>query len=206
MINGWVLCARARHTFRTLVAVFALGFVEFLVGSSSHLIDSETRTFAIPWAVVLPVATATMIGVGTRSAVGDLEGTAIRSLPGLRVAHLTINLMVASLATAVGSARIVFDPNSQLSGPAALRNLLVFTGLSLISAALLGSSWAWPLPLSLAIASTTVGTAAGAPQWWAVPIRPDGDPLAAALSAAVLAAGVAMVVARGTREPSAEQD
>lgn len=206
MSSGWWLFARARHSLRTVVAITALTCVELLVGSSSHQINGENQTLLIPWVVVLPVVAATFIGVGTRSAVSDLEGTSTRSLAGLRAVHLTVVLGAAVLATAIGSAELVADPGSELSGTAAVRNLITFAGLSLISVALLGSSLAWPLPLTLAIAATTVGSSSGVPHWWALPIRPDSDVLAAVIAAAVLTGGFTLVIAGGTREPPAERD
>ena len=206
MSSGWWLLARARHSSRTLVAITALACVEFAVGSSSHEILGENRTLSIPWAVVLPAVAAVVVGVGTRSAVLDLENTTLRSLPGLRAAHLGLLVGVAIVTTAIGSSRLDPRLTSDLSGPGAIRNLAAFTGISLASAALLGSSLAWPVPLALAIAATTVGATGGLPHWWALPIRPDGDAVAGLAAVTLLALGSAAVVVCGTREPSAEAE
>ena len=206
MSSGWWLGARARHSVRAIVAILALAAAEFILGGSAHQIDGENNTLTIPWAVVIPVAAAAVIGVSTRSAARDQEITTARSLPELRALHLGALLALAVAATAVGSFRLVPSFPTDLSGPAAVRNLVAFTGLSLASAALLGSSLAWPVPLTLAIAATTVGASGGTPRWWALPIHPDADPLAAALSVTLLVIGAGLVIRRGPREPAAERD
>jgi len=200
--RGWVLVARARHTGRSVVALILFGLAEALLGSASLQLLGPSITLSVPWAVLMPAASAAVIGVGTRSAAGELEATTARPLPALRGAHLAVLLVVGAAATAMGSAGLT----GLVTGPAALRNFLGLTGLAVGAAAVLGSGVSWTAPLAMATASATVGAAAGVPRPWAWPIHDDGDPIAAAAAVALLLLGVVLVLATGSREPRSEAD
>lgn len=202
-VAWWWLFARARHTGAVAAGLFLLGAVEYLFGSASLHLLGQNATLSVPWAILTPVAAAATIGVTTRSAATDLEATADRSLPALRVTHLTALIALGLVTTDVGSSTLAGD----LSGPAAVRNFIGFTGLALISAVLLGASLAWPLPLALAIAAVSVGAPAGnPPRAWAWPIHSNDDATPFATALALFVLGAIALAVLGTREPRAEQD
>jgi len=200
--GGWWLLARARHTTRAVAALVVLAVLEAIVGSASLDLLGQNITLAIPWAVIIPVAAAAVIGIGTRSAVGDTEATTTRSLPSLRAAHLAVVAAVGLVTTAVGGSGLT----GPISGPAALRNYLGFTGLALLSASVVGSSLAWPLPVALAVASTTVGADQGVRHGWAWPIHDNGDPTSFLVAVAILLVRAGLFVLGGDRNPRTERD
>lgn len=199
MNSGWWLLARARRTTSAILIIIMLGLLEWILGSASVKL-SHDNSLSVPWAVIIPIAAATVVGTASRSAVTQLELGTTRSLHTLRAAHLALILAVTIAATALGSAGLAGD----ISAPAAIRNLLGFTGLALLAAALLGANLAWTAPVALGLAALTAGAAGGKPYAWAWPIHYNNDSAAALTAAFLFILGALALVYRGAREPAAE--
>ena len=198
----WQL-ARARHTAATVGVLVVLGILEYALGDASVHLFGQDVSLSVPWAVLVPAVTAAVIGVRVHSATADLEGGTARSLPALRAGHLLVVLTVGLLTTAAGSAHLQSAP---ITGPAAVRNYVGLTGLALMSAAVLGSSLAWPAPVAFALAAATVGADHGAARTWALPIHPDKDSYALLAAVVTLGVGAALIALRGPRDSRTEQD
>lgn len=196
MTHGWWLFARSRRTLSAVLIITGLGLVERLLGAASLKL-SHDNSLSIPWTVITPAIAATVIGASTRSVMGRLEQRTVRSLAGLRATHLTAMLLIAVIVTTVSSTALAGD----ISAPAALRNLIGFTGLALISATILGGNLAWPLPIGVALATLTAGASQGRPRTWAWPIHHNQDASALLVATLLLVLGGALVISYGTREP-----
>jgi len=133
------------------------------------------------------LAAAAVIGTGTFSPLADLEATASRVLPPLRLGHVggLLGLMAPGLL-AVGGA---------LDG-ALVRDLAGFTGLALLTARLAGSAVSWIVPLGYGALAMLVG----AGQRWAWPIAEARDREAMLIAGALLALGLVAIAWSGARE------
>lgn len=145
MIGLW-LFARTRRTVTAVLLLLSLGLLERIVGSASLQL-SDNSSLSVPWAVVVPLLAATVIGTSTSSRAAQWELTSARHQAVLRLGHATALFLLAAAATAWGS-----DPlTGPVTTPAALRNLAGFTGLALIAAIAVGGNLAWTLPVVVAL-------------------------------------------------------
>jgi hypothetical protein len=155
----------------------------------------------------LPVAAAVIIGASTGSPFRDVEDTARRWLPALRMPHLIglLALAVAALALATAAWHV---PHMQWS---LVRNVILFTGLALLGARLVGPGLGWLLPLGygfLAFLATLL--AAGQPghqlRWgesgvaWAWSLHAGTDEVSALVASLLLAGGLGLIAWRGARD------
>jgi len=159
-------------------------------------------------ALQLPLVCEALAGAAiaacAASPFGEPERVAGRKLPVLRLAStlLLVAVAVAALAAAGSGAR--------LSGGTldVLRNVTGIAGLGLLCGALLGAGLAWAGPTAFLVA----GVYALYTQWhgpavttpWIWPARPQDDVGAALCAGFVFLSGLAVVMARGARDPSAE--
>lgn len=137
--------------------------------------------------VIVPsLAAASVIGSMTSSPLADLEATASRALPPLRLVHLGGLLGLAALGfLAIGGA----------SDGVLVRDLAGFTGLALLTARLAGSAAAWIVPLGYGALAALVGPS---PRW-AWPVQTATNREAAVIAAVLLALGLGAVAWSGAR-------
>ncbi len=127
-------------------------------------------TFSRQIPLTLEAGAAAVIGVTTRSPFGEPERATGRWLPFLRLAASVALASAAVGALAAGSV------SAHLAGGAVgmLRDVAGFTGIALLTAALLGGALAWVGP----IAYLTVSLPALSAGWttpWIWPARPPHD-------------------------------
>jgi hypothetical protein len=140
-------------------------------------------------------AAAAVIAVTTYGPFGDTERAAGRWLPWLRLSTTLVLTALAVGALAAGAAAGHL-PGGTL---AVLRNVGGMTGIGLLAAAGFGGAFGWTGPLAYLIVSE--GAFAGA--WttpWDWPTRPPHDLGGALCAASAFAAGLAVVVIRGSRD------
>jgi len=130
---------------------------------------------------------AAIIGAGTSSPLADLEATASRVLPPLRLGHLggLLGLMALGLLAVGGG----------LDG-ALVRDLAGFTGLALLTARFAGSAASWTVPFGYGALAILVG----AGQRWAWPSAEATDREAVLIAGALLILGVGVIAWSGARE------
>ena len=133
------------------------------------------------------LAAAAVIGTGTSSPLADLEATASRVLPPLRLGHLggLLGLMALGLLAVGGG----------LDG-ALVRDLAGFTGLALLTARFAGSAASWTVPFGYGALAILVG----AGQRWAWPSAEATDREAVLIAGALLILGVGVIAWSGARE------
>jgi hypothetical protein len=195
----WWLFARSRGTAGTASALTVI----CIAGAAlRHVVFTlpDASGFGVPWVTILPLLSACAIGISTRSPMNELEGTAARSLRGLRCAHAGTLVAIA----AVLAVPVTVTLPAPASAPAALRNLMGLTGLALLCGRLLGGRLAWILPTVYTLAALTAGATGGVPHPWAWVLGPDHDEQSLAWAAAFAIAGAAALVQGPTREPAGE--
>lgn len=195
----WLLFARSRSTTATVAALAVIGAVGTVL---RHVVFTlpDASGFGVPWVTLLPLLSGCAIGIGARSPMNELEGTAARSLRGLRCAHAGALAVVAVVLVGPVSATLP----APASSPAALRSLAGLTGLALLCGRLLGGRLAWILPTAYTLSALTGGAPNGTPRPWAWILAPDHDAWGLACAAACAVAGAAALLHGPTRESPGE--
>jgi hypothetical protein len=144
-------------------------------------------------------AAAAVIGVVSRSPLGEPERATGRWLPLLRLGAATALTAVAFGVLAAGSAARTWT-TGYLALP---RDLAGMTGIALLAAALAGGGLSWVGPLAFwMVAAYAVGAAWATPWIW--PGRPPQDRGAALCAALVFAVGAVVITVRGARDSAHE--
>lgn len=162
----------------------------------------------VPMLVMGTLAAACAVGVGARSPFVELERTAARSLPALRLGHL-VGLLLCAVALLV-SVLLAFEldgarPPEPL--PALVRNLAGLAGLAFITARLLGAGLSWTTPFVYAFAVLMEGEGPGVEaKWWALPLFSGTDGLSWMISLSMLAIGLGLICLSGERESAEEPE
>jgi hypothetical protein len=145
--------------------------------------------------MLITIAAAAVIAAGTRTPFGEPEHSAGSPLPVLRLTHLlTLTATaIAALALAAGTADYA-DTTGAL-----LRNLAGFTGIALLTAALLGAHLAWTTTLGYVIyccGQLDVQVT----NLWTWPTQPFGSHTATLIALTLLTAGLTAVTFTGARD------
>jgi hypothetical protein len=183
-----------RNTAFTL-GVLALQLLGLLIGKTQLQLH-EDSAFAVPWVVLLPSASAIVIGLAAGSAATDLERQAARRLGVLRLCSCLSLVVLAAIGAAI--------LGSRTAGPygtvAAVRNSIGTCGLALLAAATLGSRFSWILPVAWTALAMTLSGEGLQDRYLAWPVAPDHAPHALGVAMLLGVAGLAAVAAVGTRE------
>jgi hypothetical protein len=189
------LHAASRRVPNCLLVLAFLGVVLRIV---SHWTPSS-GVYAQQIPLIIETAAAATVGLTTRSSFGEPERATGRRLPYLRLGTVFALTAVAYCALAAGSVGgHLYDGSLGL-----LRNVTGLTGLALLTAAILGGSLSWTLPMGYLVLSTY----AIAENWatpWVWPARPPHDRGAAICAALTLAAGLTVITVRGARDSASE--
>jgi hypothetical protein len=159
---------------------------------------------ALQLPLIFETVCAAAVTACAASPFGEPERVAGRLLPPLRLATaLTLTALAVGALAAAGA-------SEHLSGGTleVLRNVTGITGLDLVCAAAVGVALAWAGPTAYLL----VGVYALYTQWhgpalttpWVWPARPPHDVGAALCAGFVAVAGLAIVTARGARDPAGE--
>jgi hypothetical protein len=155
----------------------------------------------------LPVAAAVIIGASTGSPFRDVEDAARHWLPALRLPHLVALVLLAAGALAlITAAWHVSDIQWAL-----VRTLILFAGLALLGARLVGPGLGWLLPVGYSFLSFLATLlAAGQPhhqlRWaksdvpWAWSLHAGKEHEAALVASLVLVVGLGIVAQWGARD------
>jgi len=183
---------------RVLTCLLVLAACAVALRTALHWLP-RSGVYARQIPLTIEAGAAAVIGVTTRSPFGEPERATGRWLPWLRLAASVALTGIAVGTLAAGAAA------AHLAGGAAglARDLAGFTGIALLTAAVLGGGLAWVGPI--AYLAVTLPALAG--NWttpWIWPARPPHDRGAAICAALVFAAGVAVITVRGARDRSRE--
>jgi hypothetical protein len=159
---------------------------------------------ALQLPLIFETGCAAVITLVTASPLGEPERVTGRRLPLLRLSTtLALTALAFGALAAVAAGAHLAGGNAEV-----LRNLAGITGIGLLCAAALGGALAWAGPLAYMVAGA-YGLYAdwhGPPLTtpWLWPARPAHDAGAALCAGLVWAAGVAVITARGARDPAGE--
>ncbi|MFF8386768.1 hypothetical protein [Streptomyces kanasensis] len=155
-----------------------------------HLVD-----YSVPLAAVVPVVHAVVLATTLYSPMADLEETAAQPMRLLRTAHMAATLLYAALLAALP---LVAGASAGMTG-AAVRNVVGYLGLAMLSARFFGSGLAWLLPLGMFGPTLLLGVGwDNTPETWAWSIHGPASGSAAVIAAVLGAAGL---VAAATGSP-----
>ena len=171
-----------------------------------------------------PLFVACLIGACAGSPFGEPERTAALPLPTLRLGHLVGLIVMAIGCLLVANAAFPwFEPpveeitwwratNAGEVAQALGRNVLVFTGIALLGARLLGAGLAWVGPLGYGMLSLVVLMLAREDDAgellvpaWALPVLPGADGSAMLAAAGLLLAGLAAVARSGASDARGDE-
>lgn len=183
------LYVKSRRLGRSVALLLVLGVIAWVWGKYQLNLPSlrSSETVLVPVILVVPVACAVVVGLSTRSWMGDLERAAPRRLAPWRFAHAVVLLFiaVALLAPAMDSGYAAYG------SAAALRNILGYAGLAFLCAAVVGGELSWMLPLAYALPLPLLGVDAyGDPEAWAWSLQPVSSASSWVWALALIVAGV----------------
>jgi hypothetical protein len=185
----------------------------------------DDQPFAQAAALTLaPLLMACLVGAAAASPFGEPERTAALPLPALRLGHLVGLVLLAVACLFLANAAFTwFEPpveelskwmaTSELEVAQVLgRNLLVFTGVALLGARLLGAGLAWIGPLGYGMLSLVVLMLARANDAgelvlpaWAVPVLPGGEGAAFLAAVVLVVIGLASVARSGASDAQGDE-
>ena len=160
---------------------------------------------------LLPVATASAIGVSLWSPFGETERSAGTWLPLGRALHLVSMLAMALLVNAVALATWVPDGDATPWGAYLLRHKLLLVGVVLLATLAIDSRLSWIAPALAAMPGLVIGYIRVAQAQsegrevaffhdaWHPMLRQDGDLVAMLVAVGLFATGVVAVIRRGER-------
>jgi hypothetical protein len=201
------LYLRSRQVERAVALLLALSTATFLWRrlSDGNPLNSDLMITG------LPIAAAVIIGASTGSPFRDVEDAASRWLPALRVPHLIGLVLVASSALALTTAAWqVSDMQWAL-----VRNVVLFTGLGLLGARVLGTGLGWLLPVAYGFLTFMAvllnsGQSGHQLRWaksgvrWAWTLHAGKEHEATIVASVALLVGLGIVVVWGARDSLAE--
>jgi hypothetical protein len=191
-MRRFALYLRSRRVGQALGGILLVAFMVGLL-----LAAGDGRSMAALVAVLPPAGMAAIIGLSAATPFGPLERSMSFPLAVLRLGHLGGLVLVAALT--LGAATLGTPAPLEWVG-AVVRNLLGYAGLALLVATLLAPAYSWSLPVAYAIAVLAFGDE----RLWAWPLRPATHQPAAALSFALLVAGLGLMALWGPADAAAE--
>lgn len=199
-----VLYARSRQITGAVAGLVVLGIVALLWGRYQlHLLNLRSNKAAlVPVILVVPLASAAVIGASTRTWMHELEDTAAVRLWLWRLGHIVVLLAVAVLALTPA----MLNGTPQFGSAAAFRNLLGYLGLTLITVPVAGAALSWVLPAAYAI-QVALFAATASPAFhasWAWPLRPATSGISWVWAVGLACLGLIVFVRFGSRTLGAD--
>lgn len=155
----------------------------------------------VPMRVFVPMAAALIIGVATHGPFGEVERSASRPLPPIRLGYF-LGLLLWGAATLALLAMTWEGDTLQVF----LRNMAGFAGLGFLTAPVTGGRLSWAVPFTYGILAFWIGVLSTPVQWWAWPMQPVDNNLAAGIAVGLLAVGLAVASIFGARDTAGEAE
>ncbi len=196
-----LLYVRSRHSARAVAGLAVLLVATWLW---RHLSDGGAFNVAL-MITTLPLFGAAIVGASTGSAFGESEKTASYWLPILRVPHLAGLVVLAAAGLVVATTGWHGATIQWLL----VRNLILFTGLALLTARVLGSGLAWVAAVGYGIAAMltvpsdhipTFAQQASQVTRWAWSLHAATDREAAVIATILLLMGLGIVGSAGAHD------
>jgi hypothetical protein len=178
----------SRQTLRALIMLAATAAVL----RATQPVTKEPGVFPELTLMLLTLAGAAIIATATRNPFGETEHTSSSPLAALRLIHVAILTATATATVAAAG----WTASYGISAPGIVRNLAGFTGIALLTAAVLGAHLAWTVPLGYVMYCGAELDAQGY-SLWSWPILPASNHTAAAIAVSLLIAGVSTATITG---------
>jgi hypothetical protein len=185
--------ALSHHLPAVLIATVGLSGGAAAWGSMTISLPSgnEAGVGSVPLWVYLPIPIAAMVSGSIRSSMDQFEETAAGILARVKVVHAICGLVIS--VAILGGCMAASGPAGIAA--AAVRNLIFWTGLALVSGRVFGWSLSWVLPTFAAFPFDWFGLEVAGPQSWAWPMQPASDSASWLATIVVLVTGVAFLIA-----------
>ncbi|MBB5075396.1 hypothetical protein [Nonomuraea endophytica] len=192
-VTALVWLVRTRHLVPLWAALLCLCATVAIWGRNLLLLPGDQAT--LPLAILAPVPYACVTALAVRSSMMDAERVAARKVHVIDLACVALTSVIALLSAVAG---LLLSDTAQLI-PLVLRNIVFWTGVACLSAALLGRSLGWVLPVVLLVPlyESGRGGRGGLVPWWAIARQPEASTWAWAATAIVLALGLAALLEAG---------
>lgn len=198
-MSGLVLFARSRRWPLCLAVIAIAGLTIAACGPLSYTLN-PVGGYRVAAASQVPVIAALAIQGALASPVPRQEQQAARALWPARLLHIVALTAIAAAVAGVAALAIqppdgvLLNAGSPLGPLALVRNVLAFTGASLLGAALVGPSLGWLVPLAWAILPAVALTGANADPTGLLKLatRPDSAPLPLATAAFIWVIGTVL--------------
>ena len=182
------LFLRSRRVDLSLLCLVGVGVVAYWLARTNFFmpIVIDGKTIPLNALFIISLAPAVVVSTSVFSPFGEIEQVASRPLASFRFVHL-VGLLAWSVVTLAFSAFVWRQEYAELI---VLRNLMGFTGLSLLSVPLIGSRLSWVIPFIFGMLALRIGTIeANIVAWWAWPFHPARSMIAVVLVLALLVVG-----------------
>lgn len=201
------LCLRARRSGFAVAALAMLGAVTVLTFPAAYELLGRGGSM-IPLMAMMPVLLGCVVGLtagAVHPAVERLAGERLVRVVRVHAAALTAwgaMVMVASGWVGTWLFSEYIDSTGWWLVTAMVRALMAYSGLSLLSSALLGSFYAWVLPvISIPVVTLLGSDDSGEPLVWNPVNAPPDQPVAWIVTSILLLAGMAAIRAPATGRP-----
>ncbi|MCK9897959.1 hypothetical protein [Frankia sp. AgB32] len=176
---------RTHHAASYLAGLAVLVLADFLLGSRALVLPLSDATIA--FRAEIPAAYAVLAAATLHSPMADFEQCASRRYQHTRAAHIAVVLALTAATELVAEAAAASWP----AGIVALRSVLVWAGIALVSGRLLGMTLSWVLPLASILPLTYFQqNSDGTDRWWDWVKQPPGDLACWLIATVSLALGV----------------
>lgn len=190
------LYLRSRRTVPALVALLGVAAATWAL---LDLIDNRTLTKLL--LIIVPLAPAAIVGAALYSPFGETERTASRPFPTLRLAQLTLLLVIAGGGAAIANLPALGEDFRWLL----VRNGAGYVGLALLGARLGGATRAWIVPFLYGLFVVAApGDALSRTSRWLWPLQPPAEQAALSIAVLVLLVGLIIGSLAGPRAMSDE--
>lgn len=181
------LFLKCRRPFGVVAILVASAVVAGVWGTLDVALPSVSGdgSISMPLWVLIPIPAGAAIATGLASDMSDFEIAAPRTSRMILTCYLACALLMAAGLQATG----LFLGAAESAAAPAIRNLVFWTGLALVSGRLLGRRLAWVFPLAALFPFDWFGFDAvtNQPKWWALPILPSNSASWLAAAATMLA-------------------
>ncbi len=190
------LYLRSRRTVPALVALLGVAAATWAL---LNLIDNRTLTKLL--LIIVPLAPAAIVGAALYSPFGETERTTSRPFPTLRLAQLTLLLVIAGGTAAIANLPALGEDFRWLL----VRNGAGYVGLALLGARLGGATRAWIVPFLYGLFVVAApGDALSRTSRWLWPLQPPAEQAALSIAVLVLLVGLIIGILAGPRAMSDE--
>lgn len=176
----------SRRLYLWLGVIASLTALSVLLGSAEVRLGTN-GDFALPWRVLLPVVTGGTCGYFAGTPAEQWELLAVRPIKRPWFSLMILMGVVAASASLVASLSLAGPYSPIVVG----RNVMGFSGLSLLAAAFFGRALAWTLPVLWGTAALGAGVYSASVPLWAWPVAPSEKRPALVLAIALLIFGAA---------------